>query len=1186
MRPYRLLLPSFLLFFSFINVQLVRSQTKENPLFRLLDTKETGIGFANRLTESDSLNILNQANIYNGGGVGIGDFNKDGLPDIYLAGNMVSNKLYLNRGKLKFKDVSNESGTTGNGHWSTGVSVVDINADGWLDIYVSCSFRKDAALRTNLLYIHQGLGKDGIPVFKESAAAYGLADSGFSTQGIFFDYDLDGDLDCYLVTNELYDPKTPIRFRPKVTDGSAKNTDRMYRNNGDGSFSNVSTEAGILIEGWGHAVCVSDFNADGWPDVYVANDFISNDLLYINNKNGTFSNQLGNYFRHNTWNAMGTTMADINNDGLPDIISLEMLPEANLRKKRMLSGNEYYNYFNSQKFGYTHQYVRNVLQLNKGIGPDGHTVFGDIGYLSGVFETDWSWCPLLADFDNDGLRDLVITNGLPRDVTDLDYITFNNGQGGGTGNFKLSMVDSLPIVKLPNYAFKNNNGLQFTNRSSDWGFNKASFSNGAAYADLDNDGDLDIVINNINDPAFVYENRLNAIQQAAMANRLQVSFTGKGANLQGFGASLRVYAGGKQYYYEHQPCAGYLSTVDANAWFSLGRFSTIDSLRVRWADGSTEIFQNIPAAQHLQLHQKNASGNFPATAATDKKPLLVSAEKKYQIDFRHKERDAIDYNQQASLPHKLSQYGPGIAIGDIDNNGFDDFLIGASVGGKEIFFLQDANGKFSMDSSRIDNADNHPAEDMGLLLFDADNDGDLDLYVVSGSYELMPNQPSSQDILYFNDGKGFFTPRYSALPRMFTNGSCVKAADFDADGDLDLFVGSRVISGAYPMAAESYLLQNLSGTFLDVTAKYAAALKDFGMVTDAIWSDFDNDGKVDLIVTGEWKGVSFFRNSGTGLEQQSLPGVTEHTGWWNSLLAADFDNDGDMDYVVGNLGLNSNYKASVQEPLQLYAKDFDENGLLDPLIFGYGLAEDGSRKPFPMTTRDDMISQMLPIRKRFPTYKAYGTANMETILGPTGKNAAVHLTAIQMSSAYIENKGNGDFVLRPLPIEAQEAPVYGMLATDADNDGNLDLLLTGNDYGMEPYSGRHDAFSGLLLKGDGSGGFKALSLAESGFYVYGDGKALAALQLFNGNPLYLASQNQGKLLAFEQLKPAAITKQIRFQPFDCFAVITYANSKKRKVDLPYGSSFLSQSSRTIAVDNSIKRIVVTDFSGKQRDIYP
>jgi len=1165
------------------------AQTKETTLFKLLTPPQTGIGFTNKITESDSLNILNQANIYNGGGVGIGDFNNDGLMDVYFAGNMVGNKLYLNKGALKFEDITAISGSGGEGRWCTGVSVVDINNDGWPDIYVSASFRKDPLRRTNLLYINQGLNKDGIPSFKESAAPYGIADTGFSTQGVFFDYDNDGDLDLYVVTNELNDPKTPIKFRPKVTDGTALNTDRLYRNNGNATFTNVSKEAGITIEGWGHAVCISDVNQDGWPDIYVSNDFVSNDLLYINNKNGSFTNRLGEYFKHTGWNAMGTDMVDLNNDGMADIISLEMLPEDNLRKKRMLSGNEYYNYYNSEKFGYEHQYVRNVLQLNQGMSPLGHPIFSEIGYMAGVYQTDWSWCPLVADFDNDGYRDMVITNGLPRDVTDLDYITFNNGQGGGKGNFTLAMTDSLPVVKLPNYSFKNNGGLLFTNTSNAWGFTKPSFSNGGAYADLDNDGDLDLVINNINDPAFVYENTANNGAGKNDHHTLTLRFKGPDKNINGIGATVRIYYDkSKQQLYEQQPCRGYMSTDDNRAHFGLGAATSIDSLLIRWPDGKIQLLTNIRSDQSLLLTYTDAARDNRNFSQQTTAPLFTSVAEKYGIACKHKERDAIDYNTQPSVPHKLSQYGPGIAAGDIDNNGYDDFYIGGAVGKHGMFFMQDEKGSFSIDSARfLQQDDGHPAEDMGLLFFDADNDGDLDLYVVSGSYELPPHEPASQDVLYINNGQGKFTPSYSSLPKMFSNGSCVRAADIDGDGDLDLFVGGRVVSGAYPVAPPSYILLNYSGTFIDATQKYCPALKNAGMITDALWTDFDNDGKPDLITTGEWMPISFYKNTGSSLlPVNDATGIADHVGWWNSIIAGDFDNDGDVDYVAGNLGLNSNYKATQEEPMLLYAKDFDDNGLMDPMVFCYMKAEDGSRKLFPMTTRDDMISQMISIRKRYPTYKAYGKASVDELLNTKDRENALVFKATDMNSSYIENKGNGKFTISPLPAEAQFAPVYGMQVSDIDDDGNADLVLVGNDYGMEPYSGRHDAFNGLCLKGNGKGEFSSMSIAGSGFFVKGDGKGLATLHTAKDGDVLIATQNQDSVKIYGKTMREDINRKkwVTLLPGDFTGEIFYKNNSRKKLEFYYGSGYLSQSSRKIPVDKDAVKIIITDYKGNKREI--
>lgn len=1159
-------------------------KTQQSTLFKLLPSSVTGITFSNTLTESDSLNILNHPYLYNGAGVGIGDFNRDGLPDIYFAGNMTGNKLYLNKGGLKFSDITTASRTEGKGRWCTGVSVVDINNDGWPDIYVCASFNKNTEMRRNLLYINQGLNKDGIPVFKESAKEYGLDDSGYSTQAIFFDYNRDGLPDVYILTNVL-DKGTPVSYRPKVADGSAVNNDRLYRNNGNGTFTNVTRQAGIQLEGFGNSVCITDVNNDGWPDIYVGNDFISNDLLYVNNKDGTFTNRAGEYFKHTGWSVMGADMVDINNDGLPDLISLEMLPEQNLRKKTMLMGDNYITYINNKKYNYEHQYIRNVVQLNQGKNPGGNTRFSEIAYLAGVYQTDWSWTPLVADFDNDGFRDLVITNGYPRDVTDLDHALLSNGQGQTVENTSLASADSFPVVKTSGYAFRNTGGYVFEDKSKDWGISHPAFSNGAAYADLDNDGDLDLVVNNIDDKAFIYENTRNTREHiAAGGNYLSVILTGSRQNLGGIGATIRIYYGDRQQLYDQQPCRGYMSTDDARAHFGLGSAKLLDSLRIRWPDGKTQLLRSVKVNQTIKLIYASARGSWKPGIPVTEKQVFESVAGSVGINFKHQERDAIDYNIQPTLPHKLSQYGPCLATGDIDRNGTEDFYIGGAAGRPGTFYIQDRNGKFHADSTRFINEPLKKEEDMGALLFDANNDGFPDLYVVSGSYEFPSGSPMSQDRLYLNDGHGYFSRSYAALPPESDNGSCVRAADFDRDGDLDLFVGGRSVSGEYPSAPSSHLYKNEGGMFTDVTDELCPGLRNIGMVTDAIWSDIDNDGLIDLVLVGEWMPVTFFKNTGHGFKNITpLTGIGSHVGWWNSIVAADFNNDGNMDYVAGNLGLNSNYKATFKQPMTILAKDLDHNGSFDSMIFCYMKAEDGSMQPYPMHTRDDLISQMISIRKKFPTYKGFGKATLNDFWSKQDLEQAIRLQATDMNSSIIENKGDGTFTIRPLPLEAQLAPVYGMLALDIDNDGLTDLLLTGNDFGMEPFTGRHDAFNGLYLKGNGKGDFKAVSLASSGFFVGGDAKALALIHSVKGADLYLASQNQDSLKVF-RLKTFDNKKSrwIDIGPLDSYADILYSGNRIIHQEFYYGSGYLSQSSRKLKLGPGVLEVYLTDFRGKKR----
>ncbi|MFC4873304.1 VCBS repeat-containing protein [Negadavirga shengliensis] len=1145
-----------------------------SALFESMEPEATGIDFNNAITETDSFNILTEEYIFNGGGVAVGDFNLDGKPDLFFTGNQVANKLYLNLGGMKFEDVSQPAGIEVADKWCTGVVVVDINDDGLPDIYVCAAMNTQN--RNNLLFVHQGLNDKGIPVFEEQAAAFGLAEAGNSMAATFFDYDRDGLLDLYVLNNEQSNI-LPGNYREKITDGSAINNDQLYRNNGDGTFTNVTQEAGINIEGFGLGVAIADFNLDGWPDIYICNDYLTNDLLYINNGDGTFSNQIKDLIRHQSMFSMGVDVADFNNDGLTDIITLDMLGETNYRKKTTIGGETYARYINNDRWGYEYQHVRNMLQLNNGSG----VPFSEMGMMAGVYQTDWSWSPLFMDVDNDGFKDLIVTNGFPRDITDKDFADYR-ADVGNVATIK-QLLDSIPIVKIPNYAFKNNGDLSFTDSGEEWGLNLPSFSNGAVYVDLDGDGDLDYVVNNINDRAFVFRNRLNDNEQ--QSNFLRIKLNGPQHNKAGIGTKLVLedHDGWIQYL-EQYVARGYMSSVEEIAHFGLGRAEKLNVLKILWPDGKYQEIASPPINTVLEIDYSDAKetveGREFLFSGIAPRNLLQEVSEMMGLVYTHQEDNKIDFNLQRTIPHKLTQFGPGLAVGDINGDGLDDLMIGGAAGYAPQVFLQQQDGSFS-DHLAFKPEEILPYEDMGLLFLDIDNDGDLDLYAVSGSNEFKAGSPEYKDRIYINDGKGNFSFAPDAIPEIASSGTTVRAADIDGDGLLDLFVGGRTPVGQYPYPDKSYLLKNDGGVFRDVTDEWAPGLRNIGMVTDAIWTDFDGDGKVDLIVVGDYMPITPFKNTGGRLEKSSETGIENHTGWWNSIVAGDFDGDGDIDYIVGNMGHNNLWKPSPERPVTVIAKDFDNNGSVDPVTFAHFKNDIGSYEAFPVHFWNELYGQSTLFRRKFDRYKSYARSTMATLLTEEERNGALMLEGNYPSSSYLENLGNGKFKLHPLPSEVQMAPVNGMVVDDINGDGHLDVLLVGNDYGNEIFVGRLDALTGGVLLGDGKGGFLPMGSAESGFLVPGDAKALVCLHHETKGVVYIASQNRGPLRTFALAHPGENPGHYRVPPQVSKVVFELETGKTRSAEVYYGSGFLSQSSRMVRRPNGVKSTRLYDFQGNE-----
>ncbi|MFC5409350.1 VCBS repeat-containing protein [Larkinella bovis] len=1117
-----------------------------NTLFQSVPSGKTGITFANTLTPTDSFNAFTFTNFYNGGGVGIGDVDNDGKPDVFFGGNQVSCRLYLNRidsttNQWKFEDVTEAAGLITN-RWCTGISMADVNSDGWLDIYVSVAKHPALPHSENLLFINQGL-KNGKPVFREMAADYGLADASFTTQTAFFDYDLDGDLDAYLL-NTGPDLQNPNYLRVPINDGSYPSTGKLFRNDGIGPrghpvFRDVSKPAGIVYEGLGLGLAISDINRDGYPDVYCSNDFISSDILYLNNgatnpANPTFTNVIRQATAHTSLYGMGLDVADFNNDGWPDIFQLDMLPEENARQKKMLAGQDYDRKELSiaEPYRYQMQYMRNSLQLGLGTEPGGVApinaagttpvpVFSEIGLLAGVAKTDWSWAALMADYDNDGRKDLYITNGYRRDVTDRDFISFTEEFSGfGTTEFQKDKREELlrkvPEVQVPNYAYRNAGDLTFTDVSKAWGLADLSYSNGAAYADLDGDGDLDLVVNTVDSEALVYQNRG---QEHHPSSYVSIRLDGQPGNRQGIGARVTVWAGGQMQYAELSPVRGFQSSVEPLLHFGLGNAPEIDSLRVEWPGGKTQKHYRVKPSQRLTLRFDQAREAKPEPVDRTEKPLFANVTRSIPLDYQHRTSDFVDFKQTAALHKMLSRSGFALASGDINGDGLEDCFVGGTYRGSEAgFLLRTPTGGFRKKPFPL-----HPKyNDMAALLFDADGDNDLDLYVVAGGAE----KPASdtefyRHRFYLNDGKGDFSPApASALPNVSGSGSCVVAADFDRDGDLDLFVGGRQIPGHYPLPARSYLLRN-DGTngacrFTDVTAQLCPFLLKAGLVCSALWTDSNRDGWPDLLLAGEWMPITMLQNKAGKTFTQSLNRpIAQSSGWWNSLAQGDFDNDGDLDYIAGNEGLNTLYRASETEPVRIVAKDFNNDGTFDPLM-GYFI----KGVSYPAMPRDALNQQVIQFRRKYQRYADYAKVEFANLLSKEDLDGAYQAEVTYLQSAYLENLGNGEFRLSPLPLLAQQAPVSGIVVQDVNHDGNLDAVLSGNFYPNEVNMGRQDASLGLVLLGDGHGAFRPLLPRESGLRITGDARRSIWLTGAGVDTLLVTAVN-GRGLEMNRYQPAA-----------------------------------------------------------------
>ena len=1089
------------------------SKKTGDHLFTLMPASVTHADFNNKLDYDAQLkkkfNVYTFRNFYNGAGVALGDVNNDGLPDIFMTSNMGTNKLYLNRGNFEFEDISKKAGIEGQG-WSTGVSFADVNGDGLIDIYVCKSGNIYGSQSRNELYIN-----NGDLTFTEKAKEYGIDEQGNSTQGVFFDFDKDGDLDLFLLKNF---PKAIGSFNVKVNQRLVRDSiggDKLFRNDG-GKFNDISESAGIYGStiGFGLGVSVGDIDQDGWMDIYVSNDFFERDYIYLNNHDGTFKESLTDMINSTSAASMGGDMADINNDHYPEIFTTDMIPEHNDRLKTKTTFDNWENYKIGVDFGYHSQFTRNMLQLNNADG-----TFSEIGRLAGVSATDWSWGALMTDLDNDGLKDIFVANGIYKDLTDQDYIRYFSNRdvvmsivSGNNVDYK-KLIDAIPSVKISNYAFKNMGSYRFQNMAAQWGLGEPGFSNGSAYGDLDNDGDLDIVINNMNEPMSIYRNETN--HMLPDNHYLKVVLKGEPGNTQAIGAKVTVKNNGRFIYLEQMPMRGYLSTIDPRPNLGLGPLKMVDSLIIEWPDGRTTLMTNVQADQTLTLYQKDAIARsiHIVDPVNSQHKYFQDISKENRINFIHKESDFNDFEQQPLLHQMMSTEGPRMCKGDVNDDGLEDIYICGAKGQPGALMIQHKDGTFESVDKSLFEKDNI-SEETDCAMFDADGDGDLDLYVADGGNEFPESSSALSDRLYLNDGRGNFIKSSQILPAgKYESTSCVRPADYDKDGKIELFVGIRLKPFAYGVPVNSYILKSDGkGNLKNITQQVAAGLLNIGMIRDMIWADVDGDGDLDMILAGDWMSLKVFINeNGKFKEEKDAFGSEITAGWWNCLAAGDFNGDGAIDFIAGNYGLNSRFKASPEKPVTMYVSDFDLNGTVEQVICTY----DGD-KSYPLALKHDLLRQVPYLEKKYPTYESYKNQQITDIFTPEQLKNSIRLDASLLETSVFINDGKGHFTRQQLPFEAQFSPVYAVAVGDYNGDRIPDILLGGNLYNVKPELGRYDASYGSFLIGDGKGGFSYMPAKSSGFHLNGEVRDIMEVKTLK-NKILVVARNNNPLQIFKEL---------------------------------------------------------------------